>query len=77
MQDMDDCLTMIFLFASLPTEKRIHQNDVKVCTRFVKEWQAYIVHTKALRKVFVSLFLNLFIYYLFILFIYLFIIVFF
>ena len=54
LQDLDDCLTMISLFAVLPTGPKIHKDDVEMCSRLVKEWQTFVVQTRALRKVFVK-----------------------
>ncbi|XP_057538770.1 pescadillo homolog [Amaranthus tricolor] len=54
--DLDDALTMVHLFAALPTlqneqidVKRIHNSR-----RLSYEWQAYIARTHKLRKTFVS-----------------------
>ncbi|OVA20430.1 BRCT domain [Macleaya cordata] len=56
LRDLDDCLTMVHLFAALPAVesehipvKRIHN-----CRRLSHEWQAYISRTHRLRKTFIS-----------------------
>ncbi|CAN6444855.1 unnamed protein product [Victoria cruziana] len=56
LRDLDDCLTMVHLFAALPASasehievKRIHH-----CRRLSQEWQAYISRTHSLRKTFIS-----------------------
>ncbi|OAY25693.1 pescadillo homolog [Manihot esculenta] len=56
LRDLDDCLTTVHLFAVLPASERL-KIDVECihnCRRLSHEWQAYIVRTHKLRKVFVS-----------------------
>ncbi|KAK9119796.1 hypothetical protein Scep_017889 [Stephania cephalantha] len=56
LRDLDDCLTMVHLFAALPamdTEKLAVQR-VHNCRRLSHEWQAYISRTHSLRKTFIS-----------------------
>ncbi|KAJ3090471.1 mRNA-binding ribosome synthesis protein nop7 [Quaeritorhiza haematococci] len=55
LRDLDDALTMIFLFATLPAEDKIRGEQVRECQRLAAEFQAWVVHTHALRKVFVSI----------------------
>ncbi|KAJ8775094.1 hypothetical protein K2173_020098 [Erythroxylum novogranatense] len=56
LRDLDDCLSMISLFAALPAEQRLKINVelVHKCRRLIHEWQAYVARTHKLRKVFVS-----------------------
>ncbi|ONH89774.1 hypothetical protein PRUPE_8G015700 [Prunus persica] len=55
LRDLDDCLTMVHLFAALPAiEGRIEVKRIHNCRRLAHEWQAYISRTHRLRKVFVS-----------------------
>eukprot|EP00249_Psilotum_nudum_P022036 c28349_g1_i1 orf=520-2442(-) len=56
LRDLDDPLTMIHLFATLPadTTHKIPVECVHDCRRLSLEWQAYIVRTHSLRKTFVS-----------------------
>ncbi|WCJ38402.1 pescadillo-related [Euphorbia peplus] len=56
LRDLDDCLSMVHLFAVLPAMERlkIDVECVHDCRRLSHEWQAYIVRTHKLRKVFVS-----------------------
>ncbi|PKI79165.1 hypothetical protein CRG98_000457 [Punica granatum] len=56
LRDLDDCLTMVHLFAALPALERekIEVKRVHDCRRLSHEWQAYISRTHKLRKVFVS-----------------------
>ncbi|CAG9463168.1 unnamed protein product [Pedinophyceae sp. YPF-701] len=55
-RDLDDPLSMLHLFAALPAERRfeIPQKQVEAARRLVLEFQAWVVKTNALRKVFVS-----------------------
>ena len=56
LRDLDDALTLVHLFATLPAEQRhrIPTTAVQTSRRLALEWQAYIVRTSSLRKVFVS-----------------------
>ncbi|KAK4785376.1 hypothetical protein SAY86_002065 [Trapa natans] len=56
LRDLDDCLTLVHLFAVLPASDRenIEVKRVHNCRRLSQEWQAYISRTHKLRKVFVS-----------------------
>ncbi|XP_021825598.1 pescadillo homolog isoform X3 [Prunus avium] len=55
LRDLDDCLTMVHLFAALPAiEGCIEVKRIHNCRRLAHEWQAYISRTHRLRKVFVS-----------------------
>jgi pescadillo protein len=46
---------MIFMFASLPSNDRIPPALTENCARLAAEWQLYVMHTKALRKIFLSI----------------------
>ncbi|TKY63217.1 Pescadillo-like protein [Spatholobus suberectus] len=54
--ELDDCLTMVHLFAALPASesKKIEVERVHRCRRLAHEWQAFISRTHKLRKTFVS-----------------------
>uniref|UniRef100_A0A803MGV2 Pescadillo homolog n=1 Tax=Chenopodium quinoa TaxID=63459 RepID=A0A803MGV2_CHEQI len=54
--DLDDCLTMIHLFAALPTlqNEKVDVKRIHNCRRLSHEWQAYIARTNKLRKTFIS-----------------------
>ncbi|XP_009782432.1 pescadillo homolog [Nicotiana tabacum] len=56
LRDLDDCLSMVHLFAALPAVERekIPVNRVHNCRRLSHEWQAYISRTHKLRKTFIS-----------------------
>ncbi|KAI4383836.1 hypothetical protein MLD38_009632 [Melastoma candidum] len=56
LRDLDDCLTMVHLFAALPALDRenIEPKRIHNCRRLSHEWQAFISRSHKLRKVFVS-----------------------
>ncbi|KAF9240935.1 Pescadillo N-terminus-domain-containing protein [Melanogaster broomeanus] len=54
-RDIDDALCMIFLFASLPSNDRVSPSLIANCSRLAAEWQLYIMHSRSLRKVFLSI----------------------
>lgn len=55
LRDLDDALCMIFLFAIMPSSDRISNKVVENCTRLGAEFQRYVIHSKSLRKVFLSI----------------------
>ncbi|KAF8365021.1 hypothetical protein HHK36_032976 [Tetracentron sinense] len=56
LRDLDDSLTMVHLFAALPSieRERIQVKRIHNCRRLSHEWQAYISRTHSLRKTFIS-----------------------
>lgn len=56
LRDLDDCLTMVHLFAALPAVEgeRVQVKRIHNCRRLSHEWQAYISRTNSLRKTFIS-----------------------
>ncbi|CAJ2669633.1 unnamed protein product [Trifolium pratense] len=54
--ELDDCLTMVHLFATVPAtkEKKIDVDLIHKCRKLAHEWQAFIARTHRLRKTFVS-----------------------
>ncbi|XP_071915281.1 uncharacterized protein [Coffea arabica] len=59
LRDLDDCLSMVHLFAALPAIQRVERENIQVdrihnCRRLSHEWQAYISRTHKLRKTFIS-----------------------
>ncbi|CAK5264769.1 unnamed protein product [Mycena citricolor] len=54
-RDIDDALCMAFLFASLPSNPRLPASLTENCARLAAEWQLYVMHTRSLRKVFLSI----------------------
>ena len=54
LRDLDDTLSMIHLFAALPSQGRITPEKTNRCKELVRHWQYYIARSKSLTKVFVS-----------------------
>jgi len=54
-RDLDDALCMCFLFAKLPKSKRVYAPTVRLCNRLTVEFMQYIIRSRSLRKVFVSI----------------------
>ncbi len=56
LRDLDDPLTLVHLFATLPAEAahNIPAKVVATSRRLALEWQAWVVRTSALRRTFVS-----------------------
>ncbi|ESK98360.1 pescadillo-family protein [Moniliophthora roreri MCA 2997] len=54
-RDIDDALCMIFLFGSLPSNTRVPPSLVENCARLAAEWQLYVMHSRSLRKAFLSI----------------------
>ncbi|KAJ7139816.1 Pescadillo N-terminus-domain-containing protein [Mycena epipterygia] len=54
-RDIDDALCMVFLFASLPSNARLPPSLIENCARLAAEWQLYVMHTRSLRKTFLSI----------------------
>jgi len=51
---MDDALSLIVLFAHLPATEKIPAAIVANCSKLAAEWQLYVMRTRSLRKVFLS-----------------------
>jgi pescadillo protein len=54
LNDMDDALTLVHLFASLPSEKDIRAKVVNKAKALVGSWAAYCATTSAITKSFIS-----------------------
>ncbi|KAJ7597203.1 Pescadillo N-terminus-domain-containing protein [Mycena floridula] len=54
-RDIDDALCMISLFATLPSGPRLPPSLVENCFRLSSEWQLYVMHSRSLRKAFLSI----------------------
>ncbi|KIY45408.1 hypothetical protein FISHEDRAFT_49307 [Fistulina hepatica ATCC 64428] len=54
-RDIDDALCMIFLFASLPANPRLPSSLTENCARLAAEWQLYVMHSRSLRRSFLSI----------------------
>ncbi|KAJ2994782.1 mRNA-binding ribosome synthesis protein nop7 [Globomyces sp. JEL0801] len=55
LRDLDDALSMIALFATLPADDKIPIHHVKECQRLLAEFQNYIVLSHSLKKTFLSI----------------------
>ncbi|KAG6850832.1 mRNA-binding ribosome synthesis protein nop7 [Arthromyces matolae] len=55
LRDIDDALCMVFLFASLPSNTRVPAELIENCARLSAEWQLYVMHSRSLRKAFLSI----------------------
>ncbi|KAF9560297.1 mRNA-binding ribosome synthesis protein nop7 [Mortierella alpina] len=55
LRDLDDALCMIFLFATMPKTDKIKAETVENCQRIAAEFQHYVLHTRSLRKTFLSI----------------------
>jgi len=53
--DLDDCLTMLYLFSTFPNIKVVSEKILNQCRRLTVEFMHFVIHTQALRKVFVSI----------------------
>lgn len=54
-QDLDDCLTLCFLFSTFPSLAHVPRDQSDMCRRLTIEFLHYVIEAKALRKVFVSI----------------------
>jgi len=55
LRDLDDALSMLFLFATMPITEKISLQVVEDCQRLTAEFQIYIMKSRSLRKVFFSI----------------------
>lgn len=55
LRDLDDALSMVFLFATLPQTDKIKMDVVQKCKRLSVEFQHYIIASNSLKKVFISI----------------------
>jgi len=54
LEDLDDGLCLMHLFANLPSIGSIRVERTEAALRFCREWQLYVAQSRSLRKVFVS-----------------------
>lgn len=54
-KDLDDALSMIYLFSRLPSVKTVKSDVVLQCRKLSKEWDLYCTLSHCLRKVFISI----------------------
>jgi len=55
LRDLDDCLNLCFVFGTFPNSRLVHVEMVQLCDRRTVEFQHYVMASKSLRKVFVSI----------------------
>ncbi|XP_012275062.1 pescadillo homolog [Orussus abietinus] len=55
LRDLDDCLTLCFLFGTFPSLAHIPRDQTLLCRRLVVEFMHAVIAAKALRKVFISI----------------------
>lgn len=55
LRDLDDCLTLCSLFSTFPSIRFVPSGVSRLCRRLTVEFLHYIIETRALRKVFVSI----------------------
>jgi len=54
-KDLDDCLTLLFLFSTFPSLKFVPREQSALCRRLTIEFLHAIIASKSLRKVFISI----------------------
>uniref|UniRef100_A0A667YQB1 Pescadillo homolog n=1 Tax=Myripristis murdjan TaxID=586833 RepID=A0A667YQB1_9TELE len=55
LRDIDDALCMCFLFSTFARTGKCHVQTIQLCRRLTVEWMNYIITSRALRKVFLSI----------------------
>jgi len=55
LRDLDDALTMVFMFARIPKSSTVHAELVANCRRLSFEWLNYCIHAQCLKKVFCTI----------------------
>ncbi|EON62606.1 hypothetical protein W97_01830 [Coniosporium apollinis CBS 100218] len=55
LRDLDDALSMLFLFANLPSTATVPPKTIALCQRLCLEFEHYLITTHALRKSFLSI----------------------
>ncbi|PSN60693.1 hypothetical protein BS50DRAFT_639766 [Corynespora cassiicola Philippines] len=55
LRDLDDALSMLFLFASLPSSDHIPAKTIALCQRLTHEFEHYVITSHSLRKSFLSI----------------------
>ncbi|KUL82246.1 hypothetical protein ZTR_09287 [Talaromyces verruculosus] len=55
LRDLDDCLSLLFLFASLPSTTNVPPKTIAKCQRLCHEFQHYLITTHSMRKSFLSI----------------------
>lgn len=55
LRDLDDSLSMCYLFATFPKSRTVPSRLVDLCRRLTVEFMHYIIESRSLRKVFISI----------------------
>ncbi|KAJ5778185.1 hypothetical protein N7520_001431 [Penicillium odoratum] len=55
LRDLDDALSLLFLFATLPSTTHVPHKTIALCQRVCHEFQHYLITTNSLRKSFLSI----------------------
>ena len=55
LRDLDDALSMLFLFANLPSTSTVPPKIIRQCQRLCHEFQLYVIYSHSLRKSFLSI----------------------
>ena len=55
LRDLDDALSMLFLFANLPSTAEVPNKVIAKCQRLTREFEHYLIRTHSLRKSFLSI----------------------
>ncbi|MCJ1472001.1 mRNA-binding ribosome synthesis protein nop7 [Lambiella insularis] len=55
LRDLDDALSMLFLFANLPSTTAVPAKTIALCQRLCLEFEHYLITTNSLRKSFLSI----------------------
>ncbi|KAG9830870.1 hypothetical protein KCU98_g13498, partial [Aureobasidium melanogenum] len=55
LRDLDDCLSMLFLFANLPSTETVPPKTIQLCQRLTHEFEHYLIRSNSLRKSFLSI----------------------
>ncbi|KAM5355397.1 hypothetical protein ACJ41O_002043 [Fusarium nematophilum] len=55
LRDLDDCLSMLFLFANLPSTSMVPAKMIARCERLVLEFQHYLIVSQSVTKSFLSI----------------------
>jgi len=52
---LPDCLDMCFAYATMPASRRTPADKIALCRRLTVEFMLYVITSRSLRKVFVSI----------------------
>ncbi|XP_078410352.1 pescadillo [Cetorhinus maximus] len=55
LRDLDDALSMCFLFATFPRTGKCHVQTIQLCRRLTVEFMNFVIASRSLRKVFLSI----------------------